>query len=434
MTIAVMLLLLVLLVWSHHFCIAHVDAPPSAAAKYCAKYKPHAKSQTFSFQLSRYDFPTANQTSRYVHEAFDLRPLLEAKGTFFVDKILFLPDSRAHLHHINLYRCPASASRRVAKYVGNPTGLSGFGYMCRDMVVLSNRNADPRFCVPPNTAFYMDPASTPFLLLEVHLEVAPGTAPFADSSGISLTGHFAVDGDALKEPMPMAMSHFYVTSGLQLRLPPGKKHLVVTEQCALSRYERVPLRPDAGTVDLNRPSNLRVFAIMFHAHTRGRRHWAYSVNERTQRSQLLCDNFEFEHHKFVVVDQLNWSISSEDTISLSCEYDTTGETRVVQGGFTGTDEMCSMSIYMYTQTLNDARLETAHEGFCDTEVYQYSYLEEGQTDVCGRKDVLFLESLDEDKTSDLSVLPPPDEMRNWSAVYLICLFVAGMVGAALWKA
>jgi len=125
------------------------------------------------------------------------------------------------------------------------------------------------------------------------------------------------------------------------------------------------------------PQTMRVFSVSPHAHGFGRKIWMTANNSRQGERLIQCDNmFEQTKHEFKIVHELGLAISSDDTLTIHCLYDTTNSSQdFIPGGFGTNEEMCAVSVYAYSDD------ENTNLGFCLIDSFGYRVWDKTEEDL-----------------------------------------------------
>jgi dopamine beta-monooxygenase len=310
------------------------DAAP-AAIDTCGDFLASRPGLTnITVMLKPYTVPTT--TTTYVRQAFDLRTILnEDFDAVRFEAILGRADIN---HHMLMYSCKES---EVQNYLANPT-ITG-GMPCSNGLVYAWAIGGLPFCFPNGVAMKFKTTS-PFVLIEIHINNAKGEAGIIFQPGYKIT---VLPSSAPQQPQPAFTPANWIWVGVdnnKISIPPGKSQYTIRSSVPM------PGRNLQSVVSVS------VIAIIGHAHYLGRKLWLEAEDSRSGAlsngiRQLFCNPSYSNANQEMVPKKSPYPIlTNKDTLYSNCVYDSSDRTSITTGGESTTNEMC-MIFLLYIDTV-----------------------------------------------------------------------------------
>jgi len=261
-----------------------------------------------------------------VRDTYLYVPIRVPEGAWHVVK--YEPSAKQEIvHHMLLYGCRDAAASGLDKVVGGMYSSGSHVATCGDgtsqaLLYGWGKNAPPMH-MPEDVGFRVGEGAFRVLVLEVHY-LEKQSAGAVGKSGLDV---ILASGRPKMSASVLAWASYF-------SLQPGKKDELVAATCA---YEQ--------------SRELKAFGFRVHTHDRGTRVWLDRLVggdpgkpvRVLERDPQLPQEFELLSEKGTSL-----TVSAGDALRVTCSFDTTNETAVVNAGFGASHEMCNMYVMVYS--------------------------------------------------------------------------------------
>jgi hypothetical protein len=253
------------------------------------------------------------------YRCFVLDPMLAADR--FLTGYEVHPGEPRTVHHVILFALDNTQADAMAtqKDAGEP----GYGYPCFGGSGVPSR---PVAAWAPGTRVVTFPAGTGVrliaghkLVMQVHYNTHQGV--FTDTTGIDL----ALAASVANEALIAGVADF------KMQLEPGEADVATQVEMRLG--------------DLGVPLGIFIRGVYPHMHTSGRSMRFEVDHEGTTHCVTQVPRWDFQFQRFYFFDTPLY-VYPNDTLRVSCHYDTRDRTEVTNFGESTSDEMCLMGVYV----------------------------------------------------------------------------------------
>ena len=232
------------------------------------------------------------------------------------------PGERRAVHHIILFTLPTDAAEQAAQDLDDQE--AGLGYTCFGGARVTD--AQPIGGWAPGATVVRHPDETGVrlsagrkLVMQIHYNIRDGLLPDRTMIDLEL------------EPTVTKEAFVYGVAGFTLNLEPGLEATSATAELNLA--------------SLGLPFGVNVRGVFPHMHELGRSLRVERVRDEAKACVVDVPDYDFAWQQFYFYEQPLY-LYADDTLRITCTFDTTSRDEVVHWGEGTTDEMCLCGLYV----------------------------------------------------------------------------------------